>query len=401
ACRLCRAALGRGLLGRRDALGPARRAGVGGAREARPGPDERAERRGARDAARDALADGVVRQHVLPRVGRELLHGEVDALALEVHVEDLDPHLVAQLDDVARVVEAAVGELAAVHQAVYAAQVHEDAEVGDLDDLALQARARLEALERLLLEVGDLLLEDGAPRDDDAVAAAVQLDDAHLEALAHVGVEVVHAPHVHLAGGQEGAHAQVRHQAAAHLLDDLHLDRLLLLEDLLEQVPGALLVGALLREDDGVVGDVGPDDVDLDLVAGLEILGGFLLVRLELEQLVVGEDAFDLGADVDDDAFLLQHDDLTGGDHAAVDGLAGELLVGRRQDVLHGDLAVVVVGFLGHEARGAAGRAGRRGHGGLGADGLLDHRVEGRLGRSVVGDDAAAVGGVLVNVLRS
>src|SRR5690606_38499528 len=179
------------LLGVPDALGPAHLGDVDEAFQAGLDLHERAEGREVRDATRDALADGVVGQDVVPRVRRELLHGEVDALALEVHVEDLHTHLVAELDDVARVVEAAVRELAAVHEAVDAAEVHEDAEVGDLHDLALEAGAGLEPLERVFLEVGDLLLEDGAPRDDHAVTAAVELDDAHLEALAHVGREVV------------------------------------------------------------------------------------------------------------------------------------------------------------------------------------------------------------------
>src|SRR5690606_22084418 len=187
------------LLGMADALGPAHLGDVDEALQARLDLHKGAERREVGDLALDPLADGVVGEHLFPRVRRELLHGEVDALALEVHVQDLDLHLVTDLDDVTRVVEAAVRELGAVDQAVYAAQVHEDAEVGDLHDLALELRARFQAPEGLLLEVGDLLLEDGAPRDDHAVAATVELDDAHLEALAHVRAQVVDAADVHLA----------------------------------------------------------------------------------------------------------------------------------------------------------------------------------------------------------
>src|SRR5690606_11061797 len=167
--RLDGIALGEDLLGVADALGPAHLADVDEALEARLDLDERAERGEVGDRARDALPDGVVGEHVFPRVGRELLHGEVDALALEVHVEDLDLDLVTELDDVTRVREAAVGQLGAVHQPVDPAEVDEDPEVGDLDDLALELRARLEALEGVFLEVGDLFLEDRAARDDHAV----------------------------------------------------------------------------------------------------------------------------------------------------------------------------------------------------------------------------------------
>src|SRR5690606_26724184 len=122
-------------------------ADVDEALEARLDLDEGAERGEVGYHARDALADGVVGEHVLPGVGGELLHGEVDALALEVHVEDLDLDLVAQLDDVTGVREAPVRELGAVHQPVDATEVDEDPEVGDLDDLALELGARFEALE--------------------------------------------------------------------------------------------------------------------------------------------------------------------------------------------------------------------------------------------------------------
>src|SRR5690606_2250292 len=153
--------------------------------------DECPERGDVRDGAADALADGVVGQHVLPRVGGELLHREVDALALEVHVEDLDLDLIAELNDLAGVVEAAVRQLRAVHQSMDAAEGDEHAEVGDLHDLALELGARFEALEGVFLEVRDLLFEDAAPGDDHAVAAPVQLDDADLDAPADEGGEVV------------------------------------------------------------------------------------------------------------------------------------------------------------------------------------------------------------------
>jgi len=130
----------------------------------------------------------------------------------------------------------------------------------------------------------------------------------------------------------------------------------------------------------GAVGDVGPDDVHLDVVAGLEVLGGLFGVRLVLEELVVGQHALDLGADVDDDAFLRQHDDLAGGDHAAVNGLACQQLVAGGEHVLHADL---VFGSGGRGGRGLYGRGGRgdrslRGHGGWG--GTSVYSLGGNLG---------------------
>src|SRR5690606_11455642 len=86
--------LGDDLLGMADALGPAHLAYVDEALEARFDLDEGAERGEVGYRARYALADGVVGEHVLPWVGGERLHRQVDAFALEVHVEDFDLDLV-------------------------------------------------------------------------------------------------------------------------------------------------------------------------------------------------------------------------------------------------------------------------------------------------------------------
>src|SRR5690625_2477410 len=318
-----------------DTFGPAHLADVNEAFEARLDLDERTERREVGDLAGDLLTDVVVDEHFVPRVGDELLHRQVDALALQVHVENFDAYLVADAHHVTRVVEAAVSQFAAVNQTVDAAQVDESTEVGDFDDFAFEAGARLQLLKGFALLLLHLLFEDRAAADDDPVALPVQFDDADLQALTDEGGQVIHTADVHLAGRQERTDAQVGDEATADLLDDLDLYGLLLLEDLLQQVPGTFLVGTLLREDDRVVGDVRADDVHLKLVTRFDRLGGFLGGGLLLEQLVVGQDALDLGAHVHDDTVLGEHDDFTSGDHAAVNRLACELFVARCQHVLH------------------------------------------------------------------
>src|SRR5262245_58935600 len=95
------------------------------------------------------------------------LHGEAH-LATVVEAQQLDPHLLALLDDHLHGLGPTLGQLRDVHQAVLGAEeVHESAELHDLDDLALVDLADLglgrdaadtgeRRLDRLALGGGDL-----------------------------------------------------------------------------------------------------------------------------------------------------------------------------------------------------------------------------------------------------
>src|ERR1700743_894115 len=93
----------------------------------------------------DARPDLVGPRELLPRVSLRGLQRQRDALAVHVHVQDLDRDLLADLDDLARVGDVLPGQLRPVHEAVHAAEVDERAEVDDrghdaLADLALAQR---------------------------------------------------------------------------------------------------------------------------------------------------------------------------------------------------------------------------------------------------------------------
>src|SRR5690625_212466 len=124
-----------------DALGPAHLADVDQAFETGFDLDESTERSQVGDLSFDLLADVVVDQNLVPRVGDELLHRQVDALALQVHVKHFDADLVTHRDDVTGMVETAMGQFAAVHQSVDATEVDEGAEVGDFHDLTLDRKS--------------------------------------------------------------------------------------------------------------------------------------------------------------------------------------------------------------------------------------------------------------------
>src|SRR5262249_15946030 len=87
-----------------------------------------------RHRALEAVADRVLGLDACPRVGLQLLHSETDALRLRIDAHDLHLDRIANVDDLARVVDAAPGHVGDVEQAVDATQIDEGAVVGDVLD---------------------------------------------------------------------------------------------------------------------------------------------------------------------------------------------------------------------------------------------------------------------------
>src|SRR3954469_17474449 len=97
--------------------------------------------------------------------------------------------------------DAAPRHVGDVEQAVDAAQIDERAVVGDVLDGAAENLPLGQRLERGLLLLGVLLLEEGLAREDDVAALLVDLDDAHPELLPLERVEVAHRTDVDLPAG--------------------------------------------------------------------------------------------------------------------------------------------------------------------------------------------------------
>src|SRR5213596_2423168 len=106
----------------------------------------------------------------------------------------------------------APGELADVDQPVHPVQVDKGAEVDDVRDLAVDDVAWIEAVEDLLPLFLPLVLEDGAAREHDVVARAVELDHLGAQLLAEELVEILHPANVDQRGREESADAQVEDQ---------------------------------------------------------------------------------------------------------------------------------------------------------------------------------------------
>ena len=305
------------------------------------------------DLARHDLTDLVGAGEVLPRVFLGGLERQGDALAVHVDVEHLDGDLVTDGDDLGRVVDVLPGQLGDVHEAVDAAEVHERTEVDDRGDDTLADLTLLELGQEAVANLGLGLLEPGTARQDHVVAVLVELDDLGLEDLADVRLQVADATHLDQRGGQEAAQADVEDEATLDDLDDGALDDAVLFLDLLDGAPGALVLGALLGQDQPAFLVLLLEDEGLDLVAHGNDLGGVDVV-LDRE-LAGGDDTFGLVADVEEDLVAVDLDDGALDDVAVVEVLDGR--VDGREEVLFGtdvvdrDLGRVVIGKNGDGAR--------------------------------------------------
>ena len=213
-----------------------------------------------------------------------------------------------------------------VDEAVDAVEVDEGAEVDDVADRALDDVAHVEVVDDLLTHLFALLFEHGAPAEDHVVAVAVHLDDAAVELLRDVLLEVLHAADVDQRGRQEAAHAEVEDEAALDDLDDGALDRLAALEGAFDALPGLLELGALLAEDQRpsasslVMTRASISSPNVDLFGGVDVLAD--------TELVDRDDAFGLVADVDEDLVLVDAHDVAGDDVALAEHRHGDVVVG-------------------------------------------------------------------------
>ena len=142
---------------------------------------------------------------------------------------------------------------------------------------------------------------------------------------------MLHPPDVDQGGGQEPAHAEIDDQSALDDLDDLALDRLARLRGRFDAAPRLLEARALLGQDQAPVLVLLGEDEGVDLLAQLDLVGG--IHGLADRELVGGDDALGLVADVDQHLVGVDAHDLAG-DHVAL--LEG----GDRGVVIGDDLAV-------------------------------------------------------------
>ena len=268
--------------------------------DALPHPHERAEGDELRDLSVHDLAGLIHAFELPPRVFLGRLQGQRHALALEVDVQYLDLHVLADRDDLAGVIDVLPRQLGHVDEAVHPApEVHEDAEVHDRGHRSAAPFALVQALQERLAALAHGLLQERPAGQDHVVAVPVELDDLAFELLADVGVEVADPAELDQGRGEEAAQADVQDQAALDHLDHGAADGGAGAHDLLDPGPGALVLGALLRQDQAPFLVLLLEDEGLDPVADRDHL-----VRVDVvadRQLLAGNDPFGLVADVEQD----------------------------------------------------------------------------------------------------
>ena len=172
----------------------------------------------------------------------------------------------------------------------------------------------------LSLQLG---LDESLVRDDNVAELLVDLDDLELHRLADEDVVVAYGVNVNLAAGEEGLDAKyINDHATLRAALDVALDDLVALHGLVDVVPALLKTGLLVRKLQLTILVLLALDIDLYLIADLEI--GVVA------ELRCGNDTIALVADVDNDFLLVDGDNGTL-NHLVLLDLVQSLVVGLGQ----------------------------------------------------------------------
>ncbi len=224
------------------------------------------------DAALKACTHRVLRLDALPRIILQLFHSERDAVGFVVDLDDLDLHLLADIEHLGRVVDAPPGDVGDVQETVDAAEVHERAVVGDVLDHAVDDLALFEVLHQLLALLGARLFQHGAAGDDDVAAPAVHFQDLERLRLVHQRRDIADRPDVDLRTRQKRNRAiEIDGKAALDLVEDDALDLFVAVEGLFELTPAFLAPRLVAREHRLAERILDALQIDLDGIADLEV----------------------------------------------------------------------------------------------------------------------------------
>ena len=297
------------------------------------------------DLALDDLARNVGASEALPRIFLGSLEGQGDALTIEVNVEHLDGNLVADLDNLGRVVDVLPRQLGNVDQAVNAAQINECTEVDDGGHDAFANLALLELGQEGFAHFGLGLFEVLTTGEHHIVAVLVELEDLGLDGLANVRGQVADATHFDQGCRQEAAQTDVDDEATLDSFDDGAFDNAIGFLDLLDVSPSALVLCTLLGQNQTAFLVFLGDDKGLNGVADLD---DFVRINVLLDgKLTGGDDTLSLVADVEQDLVVIDLDDGTFDQITIIEVLDGgidcldEVLFGA--DVVDGDLGDFVI----------------------------------------------------------
>ena len=225
-------------------------------------------------------ADVVLGLEYVPRIVLLALVAEGDLLVFLIQTDNEYLYLVANRNDLGRVLDAAPGQLGDVNHAVHAADVYECAVGSQGLNGAVVLVADLDGVPDLLSSSLASLLLDLTDRTNNALALTVDLGD--IEGLLGLN-QLAHRLILRYAGlgcRDEYAYAECScYNAAAVLLNDGALNRSMLLVSLLNGLPALQLINALLGQSDGALAVVYANNNSLDLVANVDV-GSYVVVRV-------------------------------------------------------------------------------------------------------------------------
>ena len=241
---------------------------------------ECAERHELEDLNLSNRTDVVLGLEYVPRIVLLALVAEGDLLVFLIQTDNEYLYLVANRNDLGRVLDAAPRQLGDVNHAVHAADVYECAVGSQGLNGAVVLVADLDGVPDLLSSSLASLLLDLTDRTNNALALTVDLGD--IEGLLGL-YQLAHRLILRYAGlgcRDEYANAVCScNNTAAVLLNDNTLNNGVLLVSLLNGFPALQLINALLGQSDGTLAVVYANNNSLDLVANVDV-GSYVIVRV-------------------------------------------------------------------------------------------------------------------------
>ena len=225
-------------------------------------------------------ADVVLGLEYVPRIVLLALVAEGDLLVFLIQTDNEYLYLVANRNDLGRVLDAAPGQLGDVNHAVHAADVYECAVGSQGLNGAVVLVADLDGVPDLLSSSLASLSLDLTDRTNNALALTVDLGD--IEGLLGLN-QLAHRLILRYAGlgcRDEYANAVCScNNTAAVLLNDNTLNNGVLLVSLLNGLPALQLINALLGQSDGALAVVYANNNSFDLVTNVDV-GSYVIVRV-------------------------------------------------------------------------------------------------------------------------
>src|SRR5262249_33051029 len=205
--------------------------------------------------------------------GLELLHAEGNAVGLMVDLDDLDLHLLSDVEHLGGMIDAPPRNVGDMQQAVDSAEVHEGAIVGDVLDYPVDHLTLFEVLHQLLTLLGAGLLQHGAARNHDIAAAPVHLQNLERLRDIHEGSDISDRPDVDL-GTRQKRHGAIKidGEAALDLIEDDALYLFVVLKCSFELAPAFLASRLVARQHRLAQRILDALQIDLDGVADLDLV---------------------------------------------------------------------------------------------------------------------------------